>query len=124
MLCGSPCCGQVPRPAPSVQCLNTPFCIGAPFHDAFSACSAWRRGAGGKTGQLTVTGYTDSDGSDGYNQQLSEARAQTVADALKKQLPSTYTFKVVGKGEKLPVARNSTSSGRARNRRVAITLPS
>lgn len=79
--------------------------------------------ASGKTGLLTITGHTDSDGPESTNQTLSEARAQAVANALKKQLPATYTFKVIGKGEAEPIASNSTSKGRARNRRVSITLP-
>ena len=79
--------------------------------------------ASGKTGLLSITGHTDSDGPESTNQTLSEARAQAVANALKKQLPATYTFKVIGKGEAEPIASNSTSKGRARNRRVSITLP-
>lgn len=79
--------------------------------------------AAGRTGQLTITGHTDSDGSPAYNLTLSKARAQTVATALGKQLPASYTYRIVGKGEAEPIADNTTKSGRARNRRVAITLP-
>ncbi|MFV0450860.1 MAG: OmpA family protein, partial [Propioniciclava sp.] len=67
--------------------------------------------------------HTDSDGTDNDNQKLSEARAHTVADALKPLLGSDYTYKTEGKGEKEPIADNDTDQGRALNRRVTVTLP-
>jgi outer membrane protein OmpA-like peptidoglycan-associated protein len=73
-------------------------------------------------GPLTVTGHTDSTGTDAHNQTLSEARAQTVARALTARLPDAQWPKTVsGKGEKQPIADNGTAGGRRLNRRVTIS---
>lgn len=71
---------------------------------------------------VSVEGHTDSVGSDSYNQKLSERRAQTVADQLTKNGISKSRIDVRGFGESRPVADNKTESGRARNRRVEITV--
>ena len=68
---------------------------------------------------VSVTGYTDSSGSPAVNLPLSKNRAKTVANALKKQMPSLQVTQA-GKGEADPVASNSTSEGRQANRRVEI----
>lgn len=73
-------------------------------------------------GAIVVEGHTDSNAGDAYNLKLSQARAASVAAALKKQLPG-YTITAVGKGETQPIAPNTTDEGRALNRRVTITLP-
>jgi len=70
---------------------------------------------------LTVTGHADSDGSNSYNQSLSEKRAKAVAAALTKALGGGYTITAVGKGETEPIASNKTTAGKAKNRRVSIT---
>ncbi len=75
------------------------------------------------TGTLTVTGHTDSRGTASHNQDLSERRAQAVADALGPLLPSDVTLTTDGKGQSEPVADNDTDEGRALNRRATITLP-
>jgi outer membrane protein OmpA-like peptidoglycan-associated protein len=73
-------------------------------------------------GPLTVTGHTDDTGTDAHNQKLSEARAGTVANALKGRLPDAQWPKTVsGKGEKQPLADNGTAAGRRLNRRVTIS---
>jgi len=71
---------------------------------------------------IVVAGYTDSQGSEAYNQQLSEDRAKAVADYLKTKKITSARFEIVGFGEKNPIADNSTAEGRAMNRRVELTL--
>jgi len=71
---------------------------------------------------VMVAGYTDSVGSDAYNQRLSERRAQTVARRLVEDGISESRLDVKGFGEKNPVADNSTEAGRARNRRVELVV--
>lgn len=71
---------------------------------------------------VKVTGYTDNTGTPTYNQQLSERRAQSVANYLTSQGVDNNRFSVVGYGERHPVASNQTAAGRAHNRRVQITL--
>ncbi len=72
---------------------------------------------------VRVRGHTDSTGDEAYNQQLSEKRAERVAEFLIDSAelnPDGISFD--GKGAKDPVAENSTAEGRARNRRVEIIL--
>lgn len=71
---------------------------------------------------IVVAGYTDSVGSDAYNQRLSEDRARSVADFLVNKKVTPVRIELVGFGEKNPVASNKTSKGRSLNRRVEITL--
>jgi outer membrane protein OmpA-like peptidoglycan-associated protein len=71
---------------------------------------------------VDVYGYTDSTGSDAYNQKLSQDRAVSVATALANQGVKQQRFYITGKGEEDPIASNSTEAGRAQNRRVEILL--
>lgn len=71
---------------------------------------------------IVVAGYTDSKGSDAYNQALSEGRAKSVASYLMAKKIVAARFETVGFGEKNPVADNNTEEGRALNRRVELTL--
>ena len=71
---------------------------------------------------IVSAGYTDSTGSDAYNQQLSEARASAVASYLKTKKVNPARFEIIGFGESNPVADNATPEGRAANRRVELTL--
>jgi outer membrane protein OmpA-like peptidoglycan-associated protein len=73
----------------------------------------------GKT-TLTVVGHTDSSGTSGYNQRLSERRALSVAQYLESRRVNGMRLATAGKGETQPVASNSTESGRQANRRVEI----
>jgi outer membrane protein OmpA-like peptidoglycan-associated protein len=75
-----------------------------------------------KSTLVTVAGYTDSTGTDQHNQALSEKRATTVALYLNSRGVSQERLAAIGHGEKQPVAGNDTSEGRAKNRRVEITL--
>lgn len=71
---------------------------------------------------ITVVGHTDSQGSDAYNQGLSERRAMSVKNYLVKQGIDGSTVSTVGKGESSPVASNATKEGRQQNRRVEIGI--
>jgi outer membrane protein OmpA-like peptidoglycan-associated protein len=71
---------------------------------------------------VEVAGHTDSTGSDAYNQQLSERRAQTVTDYFTSRKIPAQRFITVGLGESMPVADNATAEGRQLNRRVEITM--
>lgn len=71
---------------------------------------------------VTVEGHTCSMGPEAYNQNLSERRAQAVADYLvKKSGVNVGNLKVVGYGELKPAYSNDTEEGRAKNRRVEFT---
>ncbi|WP_175757779.1 OmpA family protein [Burkholderia ambifaria] len=71
---------------------------------------------------VTISGYTDSTGTAEHNQQLSQRRAQSVAQYLREHGLAAQKFDVRGYGENNPVASNATPAGRAKNRRVDITL--
>lgn len=74
-------------------------------------------------GNVSVVGYTDSSGSESFNQTLSERRATSVQKALQKLVHKKgLTFSSSGKGEKDPVADNATDDGRKLNRRVTVTF--
>lgn len=75
-----------------------------------------------KSTLVTVAGYTDSTGPADYNQKLSERRASTVALYLHSRGVAQERLAAIGHGENRPVAGNNTAEGRARNRRVEITL--
>jgi len=84
---------------------------------------ATRLKAEAPTARLTVTGYTDSVGSDAYNQKLSDKRAHSVVEYLIQEgVPRSSFVSVVGAGESNPVADNSTADGRAQNRRTEIHI--
>lgn len=71
---------------------------------------------------VVVGGHTDSDGSSAYNQKLSEQRATSVARQLESKGVIRDRLETIGFGESTPVADNTTSAGKERNRRVEITL--
>ncbi len=71
---------------------------------------------------LNIEGYTDSIGSDEYNQTLSEKRAATVRDYLVTSGVSTNNVVAHGFGKADPVADNSTAAGRKLNRRVDMVV--
>jgi outer membrane protein OmpA-like peptidoglycan-associated protein len=72
--------------------------------------------------KLQVEGYTDSIGSDEYNQTLSEKRAESVRDYLVSSGVSMNNVAAQGMGKADPVADNSTAAGRKLNRRVEMIV--
>lgn len=77
----------------------------------------------GKGVYIEVQGHTDAVGSDDYNEELGQARAQTVRNYLARQhkLP-LHRMNVISYGELAPIADNKTGEGRAQNRRVALVV--
>lgn len=71
---------------------------------------------------IHVIGHTDSTGSEAYNQQLSEKRANAVARFLNQNGVERQRLYMDGRGELQPVASNRSAAGRDRNRRVEIYL--
>ncbi|MCG3165374.1 MAG: hypothetical protein POELPBGB_01137 [Bacteroidia bacterium] len=71
--------------------------------------------------KLEIGGHTDSDGSDGDNLALSELRATRVKQQLKLSGIDESRLTVKGYGETKPISDNTTSEGKANNRRVEFT---
>ena len=71
---------------------------------------------------IEIDGHTDSDGSDAYNEDLSQRRAGSVAQYLEGQNLNPARFEVAGMGEHQPIATNATAAGKAQNRRVEIHI--
>lgn len=71
---------------------------------------------------ILVEGHTDSTGSDTYNQQLSERRANSVKTLLVQRGVQGPRISILGYGESRPVATNATPEGRQMNRRVEIRI--
>jgi outer membrane protein OmpA-like peptidoglycan-associated protein len=70
--------------------------------------------------RISVDGYTDSVGSDAYNEKLSKRRAEAAQRYLVGKGVDASRITVRGLGETNPVADNATADGRAENRRVEI----
>jgi OmpA-OmpF porin, OOP family len=68
-----------------------------------------------------VAGHTDSDGSDEYNQKLSERRAGSVVAYLKSKAVPAEKMVAAGYGEKKPIADNNSDENKAKNRRITFT---
>jgi outer membrane protein OmpA-like peptidoglycan-associated protein len=72
--------------------------------------------------KLAVEGHTDSVGSDEYNQQLSEQRANSVRSYLVSQGVPADAVTALGFGKTRPVTDNNTAAGRQQNRRVELVV--
>ncbi len=72
--------------------------------------------------KIIVTGHTDSDASEAYNQALSVRRATAVKAYLVSKGVDSEVVEVSGMGEKQPVAENTTIQGKSQNRRVVIQV--
>jgi outer membrane protein OmpA-like peptidoglycan-associated protein len=77
----------------------------------------WRNGT-----VIRINGYTDSVGTNDYNNKLSDRRAQAVANWLASKGLQRSAIKPFGFGKANPVAPNNNDRGRAKNRRVEIFL--
>lgn len=71
---------------------------------------------------IDIVGHTDADGDEGFNQALSEKRAQAVADYLVRTGLPADRFKAAGYGSQQPVASNDTDVGKAQNRRIEFVV--
>lgn len=72
--------------------------------------------------KVMIEGHTDSRGSDQYNEELSQRRAEAVRTALATRGIDRNRVEAVGKGEGFPVASNDSSAGQQQNRRVEIVF--
>jgi OOP family OmpA-OmpF porin len=70
--------------------------------------------------RVSIEGHTDSRGSDEYNKNLSQERAQSVAAYLAERGVNANRMRAVGYGEEFPIASNETEEGRFQNRRVEL----
>jgi len=72
---------------------------------------------------IEIQGHTDNVGSDKYNEELGELRAESVRQYLSQahQFP-LHRINVISYGEKSPIADNKTREGRNQNRRVALVV--
>src|SRR5262245_46675694 len=70
--------------------------------------------------RVRLNAYTDANGSDAYNQKLSDRRANAVREYLESQGVAAGRIEAKGLGESNPIADNATAEGRAENRRVEI----
>jgi outer membrane protein OmpA-like peptidoglycan-associated protein len=71
---------------------------------------------------VMIVGHTDSDGSDPYNQQLSERRGHSAENHLASLGVSSSRLSTRGRGEAEPIASNGTEEGRRQNRRVEVAI--
>src|SRR5690606_19573722 len=71
---------------------------------------------------VDIIGHTDSTGAHDYNQRLSEARANSVAQYLISRGVNPARVQAYGMGESQPIASNSTAAGQQGNRRVEILI--
>lgn len=71
---------------------------------------------------VLIEGHTDSVGAEGYNQDLSERRAEAVKSYLVRQDIVSTRLSASGKGENTPIGDNATPTGRQQNRRVEVII--
>jgi len=75
-----------------------------------------------KRTNVMIVGHTDSEGSDPYNQQLSERRGRSAQDHLSSLGVTSSRLASRGRGEAEPIASNGTAEGRRQNRRVEVAI--
>jgi outer membrane protein OmpA-like peptidoglycan-associated protein len=82
--------------------------------------------ANGLSGQpnteVRIIGHTDSTGTDALNDRLSVERAESARQYLAARGVDPRSVVIAGRGEREPIADNSSEAGRTRNRRVEIFL--
>ena len=71
---------------------------------------------------ILIVGHTDSVGTDAYNMDLSQRRAQSASAYLQSLGVPASRLQTAGRGESEPIASNDTDEGRQRNRRVEIAI--
>jgi outer membrane protein OmpA-like peptidoglycan-associated protein len=75
-----------------------------------------------KDRRVQIDGFTDSVGTDSYNEQLSRRRADAVKSALLSRGVDASRIGTEGYGKAYPVANNNDSGGRQLNRRVEVVI--
>ncbi len=130
----APVVAPAPKPAPAPQVVTKSVTLSAGA--LFDVNSAELKAAGinelralathikglADVQSVDIVGYTDSTGSADYNQKLSQRRAAAVKNFLMDNGVSPRIMTTLGRGEENPVASNASADGRARNRRVEITI--
>lgn len=119
---------QCARPAtPSLGCgsiihgINFDFDSAAIRPDSEPVFATLFKGlSGDRSASITIEGHTSSEGTNDYNQRLSERRAQAIVADLVKRGIDAKRLKAAGLGETRPIAPNTDESGRALNRRVEV----
>ncbi len=74
------------------------------------------------TSDLLIVGHTDSVGTDAYNMDLSQRRAEAASSYLQSLGVSSARIRTSGRGKTEPVQSNDTEEGRQRNRRVEVAI--
>jgi outer membrane protein OmpA-like peptidoglycan-associated protein len=72
--------------------------------------------------KVMIEGHTDSVGSEEFNMELSQRRAQSVQAALLERGVKADQIQAIGRGETTPVASNDNAGGRQQNRRVELVF--
>jgi outer membrane protein OmpA-like peptidoglycan-associated protein len=72
--------------------------------------------------RVQIDGFTDSVGTDSYNEELSQRRANAVREALISRSVESSRIGTEGYGKSYPVADNNDSGGRQLNRRVEVVI--
>lgn len=90
--------------------------------DAYEKLAPYKELLQKELARIEITGYTDTSGPEAYNQQLSERRANSVADYMASKGTDRGRMVVKGMGEADPVADNGTRAGRIKNRRVELDV--
>ena len=72
--------------------------------------------------KISLTGYTDDDGSADYNRKLAESRANAVSEYLQSRGISKDKVKIMAMGKESPLDDNTSRIGKANNRRVECKL--
>lgn len=76
-----------------------------------------------QSAQIAISGHTDNTGDETYNKSLSRRRARSVRDYLSNNgIPMKNMKNVIGMGSDQPIASNDTEEGKAKNRRVEVTI--
>jgi len=75
-----------------------------------------------KDRRVQIDGFTDSVGTDSYNEELSRRRADSVKSALSTRGIDSSRIQTQGYGKAFPVANNTDSGGRQLNRRVEVII--
>lgn len=128
-LAPAPTATPAPEATPAPVPTPDPACAGALGTEVLFATNSAELTAEGRTtldrlapcwreGRFEVGGHTDRSGTDAINQPLSEARARAVVDHLVSGGIPASALTARGYGSSKPVADDTTTEGRARNRRV------